>query len=235
MARHCHIGLIRSSESVWELDNAKGFFDNWNLIFVNRAPKARKQIRANRRNIKKLSELQDQGYDIWAIDEVHFQQQGTRCRMWIAPENIALFVIQQPTRKGVGYFGAVRIRDGKFIFSREEKVFDAVSTWNFLKKVRKFACHSGRKVALIIDNAKYHHAILHRKWREKAGDKFLMAYLPPYSPELNPIERVWKFTRRMRLHNQFFPTLHSLIYEAENLFKLWHFGSDDLKRLCSIG
>jgi transposase len=32
-------------------------------------------------------------------------------------------------------------------------------------------------------------------------------YLPPYSPELNPIERVWKLTRRQCLHNRYFLVL----------------------------
>ena len=37
--------------------------------------------------------------------------------------------------------------------------------------------------------------------------------------ELNPIERVWKLTRRLRLYNQFFPTLDILRNEVENLFR----------------
>lgn len=155
--------------------------------------------------------------------------------MWIASEEKNPIVLQQPTRKGVGYFGAVRLRDGKFIFAYERGSFNARSTWDFLKKIRRAACHSGRKVALIIDNAKYHHAILHSDWRKKSRDKFQMPYLPLYSPELNPIERVWKLTRRMKLHNQYFPTLDSLISEVEILFRTWHSGSSDLMRLCRIG
>jgi hypothetical protein len=30
--------------------------------------------------------MEDATVDLWAIDEVHFQQHGSRCRMWIAPE-----------------------------------------------------------------------------------------------------------------------------------------------------
>ena len=53
------------------------------------------------------------------MDEVHFQQYGSRCRMWVPPEVKDPVLQHHPTRKSVGYFGAVRLRDGKFIFARE--------------------------------------------------------------------------------------------------------------------
>jgi transposase len=62
-------------------------------------------------------------------------------------------------------------------------------------------------VVIIIDNAKYHHALLHKTWREEAMPRFRLDFLPPYSPDLNPIERVWKVTRRLCLHNVYFPKL----------------------------
>ena len=56
--------------------------------------------------------------DLWAIDEVHFQQHGSRARMWIPPEVDDPVVLHHPTRKSVGYFGAVRLRDGKHTRTR---------------------------------------------------------------------------------------------------------------------
>ena len=46
------------------------------------------------------------------MDEVHFQQYGSRCRMWVPPEVKDPVLQHHPTRKSVGYFGAVRLRDG---------------------------------------------------------------------------------------------------------------------------
>ena len=63
---------------------------------------------------------------------------------------------------------------------------------------------------------------------------FILEYLPPYSPELNPIERVWKLTRRLRLHNRYFPKLEDVFLAAESLFEMWQNGAEDLKRLCRI-
>ena len=59
-------------------------------------------------------------------------------------------------------------------------------------------------------------------------------YLPPYSPELNPIERVWKLTRRMVVHNRYFSSLQNLADAIELLFNTWSSGNDTLYKLCAI-
>lgn len=133
--------------------------------------------------------------DLWSADEVRFQQHGSRCRMWIAPEDADPVIMHEPTRRSVGYFGAVRLRDGKFVYRRETEKFNAKTFWDFLKQLRESSSHSGKKVIVISDNARYHHAQLHREYREKCADRFALDFLPPYSPDLNPIERVWKLTR----------------------------------------
>jgi transposase len=56
-------------------------------------------------------------------------------------------------------------------------------------------------------------------------------YLPPYSPELNPIERVWKLTRRQCLHNRYFATLEEVIAAVEAQFGSWARRNDALRRL----
>jgi transposase len=168
------------------------------------------------------------------MDEVHFQQYGSRCRMWVPPEEKDPVLLHHPTRKSVGYFGAVRLRDGKFVAAREPEQFDAQTTWAFLQQLRRVSRRSGRQVILIIDNAKYHHAKLHRQWREAQEPDFHLAYLPPYSPDLNPIERVWKLVRRVCLHNRYFPKLESVMGAAEAQFERWASESSTLKKLCAV-
>src|SRR5260370_42570819 len=53
--------------------------------------------------------MQDANVDLWATDEVHFQQHGPRCRLWIPPEIKGPVLLHAPARKSVGYFGAVRL------------------------------------------------------------------------------------------------------------------------------
>jgi len=80
--------------------------------------------------------MKDETVDLWATDEVHFQQHGSRCQMWIPPEIQDPVLLHAPTRRSVGYFGAVRLRDGRFHFQRESDKFNGASFFAFLKSLR---------------------------------------------------------------------------------------------------
>lgn len=154
--------------------------------------------------------------------------------MWIPPECKDPIVLHFPTRKSVGYFGAIRLCDGKLVCQRETNSFNAQSYWKFMKKLRQISCHTGRRVLVLADNARYHHAKLHAQWREQCSDRFSQLFLPPYSPDLNPIERVWKLTRRLATHNQYFETIDHVVDAVESQFKLWSKPNSTLKKLCAI-
>jgi transposase len=48
------------------------------------------------------------------------------------------------------------------------------------------------------------------KWAEKHEEQLEIHYLPPYSPDLNPVEWVWKKTKWAATHNRFFDSLKAL-------------------------
>lgn len=112
-----------------------------------------------------------------------------------------------PGSKSVRYFGAVRVRDGKSLFRKEPEMFNGETFWAFLRQLETASQENGRRVIVIADNSKYPHAKLHAAWRLERRGRFGLDFLPPYSPELNPIKRVWKRTRRNCLHNAYFPRL----------------------------
>ena len=143
-------------------------------------------------------------------------------------------LLHHPTRRSVGYFGAVRLRDGKFLYRREENKFNAKSFLEFMKALRMASCHSGRRVVIIADNVRYHHARLHEDWRQRAAPEFRLEFLPPYSPDMNPSERVWKLTRRKATHNRYFAELNNIIDAVEFTFDQWTTGNETLRRLCAI-
>lgn len=172
--------------------------------------------------------------DLWATDEVHFQQHGSRCRMWVPPEVKDPILFHAPTRKSVGYFAAVRLRDGKLLCRRETSRFNAVTFLEFLIMFRRLSASKSRRVVVISDNANYHRAVYHQPWRQQHAERFALDFLPPYSPELNPIERVWKLTRRLCLHNRYFQELNHVITAVEDQFTKWAGPNDTLRRLCAI-
>jgi len=178
--------------------------------------------------------MQDASVDLWATDEVHVQQHGSRCRMGIPPEIKDPVLLHAPTRKRVGYCGAVRLRDGRFVFRRETGKCNGYSFFPFLPQLRPASRGTRRRVVVITDTAPSHHSRLHRPWREKHAHRFVLDFLPPYSPELNPIERVWKLTRRRCLHNRYFANLQDLLSAVESEFANWTTRNDVLRRLCAI-
>jgi transposase len=154
--------------------------------------------------------------------------------MWVPPEIKDPILLHAPTRKSVGYFGAVRLRDGKLLTKREEKLFDAETFWQFLKLLHQASSRSARRIVVISDNAKYHHALLHQQWRQQHQPQFVLHFLPPYSPQLNPIERIWKLTRRLCLHNVFFSHLQEVTDGVEQQFNQWRKPNETLRKLCTL-
>jgi transposase len=154
--------------------------------------------------------------------------------MWIAPEEKDPVLAHHPTRKAIGYYGAVRLRDGKFIYQREEELFQGEGFWHFMLDVKQTGRSRDRKIVVISDNARYHHARIHQPWRETMAEEFALHFLPPYSPELNPIERVWKLVRRNCIHNRYFGQLEEVVEVVERQFAKWVRPNPVLRRLCSL-
>jgi transposase len=103
-----------------------------------------------------------------------------------------------------------------------------------MKSLRRYSIRPGRRVVVITDNSKYHHALLHRAWSEEHTSEFSLDYLPPYSRISIPIERVWKLTGRLCLHNRSFNQLEGVIDSVEAEFCQWTKHNETLRRLCAI-
>ena len=98
----------------------------------------------------------------------------------------------------------------------------------------------GRHYVLVMDNAPWHKKTLRLIDTEKLpeymdiSDKVTFLMLPPYSPDLNPIEQVWRITRKENTHNTFFASLSELAQTVDNAFKEWAEPNDQLRSLCSF-
>ena len=152
--------------------------------------------------------------------------------MWVAPEVKDPVLMHAPTRKSVACFGAVSLSTGKFVRALCKK-FDALTFESFLKRLLRHRSRSKRMV-VVLDNARYHHAILLAPLLRKYRRILTLLFLPPYSSQLAPIERVWKLARRMATHNRFFATLRELLAAVEQCFDRWQTPNSVLRRLCGI-
>lgn len=152
--------------------------------------------------------------------------------MWVPPEIKDPVLMHAPTRKSVACFGAVSLSTGKFIRAMCDK-FDALTFEVFLKKLLRHRSR-GRRMVIVLDNAKYHHAVLLKPLLHKFRAVLTLLFLPPYSPQLAPIERVWKLARRMATHNRFFATLSEVLTAIDQCFDRWRYPNQVLRRLCGI-
>ncbi len=161
------------------------------------------------------------------LDECHFYQRGTRKRTWYPPEDLDPIVFREPRRKGISVFGALSINDGK-LFTKMTERYNSMTFLEFLCIVHGKFPNS----TVVLGNALYHHANVVKEFAFLTGMDTL--FLPPYSPELNPIESVWKLVRKHATHNRYFEKLSNLSGALKDEFNRYIWPNEELKRLCVI-
>lgn len=153
-------------------------------------------------------------------DEASFQLSGTLSRTWTEKgKDYTAQVFHKACRESEKVFGVVTIEENpRFNFRFTEK-FNATTFLSFLQHLTR---HYDEKIFLVLDNAPYHHAKMVTNWVEENSDKIELFFLPPYSPDLNAQEYVWRVTRRSATHNRYFKTreeLHDALFRRFNRFQ----------------
>lgn len=98
----------------------------------------------------------------------------------------------------------------------EEETINAEATINLLKAIAEKQKRG--KVYIILDNAKHHHALLVRRWCLH-HPRFKLIFLPAYSPNLNLIERLWRFFHQRVTWNRYFETFEEFKTTTLAFFK----------------
>jgi transposase len=150
----------------------------------------------------------------------------------VAPEIKDPLLQHAPTRKSVACFGAVNLGTGVFVRTFSP-VFNAETFRSFLGQLLRHRSRCKRMV-IVLDNAGYHHARLLQPFLRKYRRVLSLLFLPPYSPQLAAIERVWKLARRLATHNRYFATLPEVLNVVSACFDAWRRPNRVLRRLCCI-
>jgi transposase len=108
-------------------------------------------------------------------------------------------------KEKISVIGAIGMDNGQLV-KMESGIFNADSFRNFIKKMLRSA-KTDKKILMVLDNARFHHAKINKEFLKSVRDRINLLYLPPYSPDLNPIESLWKKTRRDVTHNRYFESL----------------------------
>jgi transposase len=152
--------------------------------------------------------------------------------MWVVPEIKDPVLQQAPTCKSAACFGAVNLGNGAFVRTCCS-VFNAETFLQFLRRLLRHRS-TRRRMMIVLDHARYHHDRLLRPFLGKYRQILSLLFLPPYSPQLASIERVWKLARRLATHHRCFPTLAEVLDAVNRCFDAWRKPNRVLRRLCCI-
>lgn len=131
--------------------------------------------------IKKLAKTEDA--EIYWGDETGVRNDCQHSRGY-APRGQTPVVEMNAKRFSVNMVSAIN-NQGLLRFMLYESSMNARVLIKFMRRLIKDA---GRKVFLILDNLRVHHAKIVKAWLERHQEKIEVFYLPSYSPELNPDE-----------------------------------------------
>ena len=159
---------------------------------------------------------------IYFADSVHPQHQTHLAYGWIY-RGVRKEVAMTGRQYRLNFMGGICLNGYRIIYKRAEKV-DTNSIKEFLGKLRKNHPDKSR-IHLILDNAGYHRS---KEVRSFAKELFIeLHYLPPYSPNLNPIERLWKIMHEQVSYNKYYEKFSEFSEATLHFFK--HIGKN--KRL----
>jgi len=145
--------------------------------------------------------------EVFFYDEAFFKRESTITRGWYL-KGFKNSVDCPITKEKVGVLGALNPRNGRV----HSLIFDGCDSNTFIYYLESLLDEykGGKKIALILDNASSHKSKLVKKFVVSVKGKLELVYLPPYSPDLNPVERVWKDLRYKVTHNVYFDSLEIL-------------------------
>jgi len=106
--------------------------------------------------------------------------------------------------QGVKLVGYLNYETGE-VYCEEHECYDAIVFLGFLKNV--IAKNPTGKTVMILDNARIHHAKLIQPFLDENKEHLTLMFLPPYSPNLNLIEGLWKWMKERVVNNVFYKTV----------------------------
>lgn len=144
-------------------------------------------------------------------DEASFPQWGSLSYTW-ARRNQAPQVKTTGKRKAYKVFGLIEFFSGRLFHQGIEGQFNSESYQAFLLSV---LAQTTAHLFLIQDGAKYHTSKAMRQFFAQHTDRLTVFQLPSYSPDYNPIEYLWRKTKKQATHNKYFEQFTELIGSVE--------------------
>ena len=151
-------------------------------------------------SLEPLLEEEKQGKRrVFFVDAAHFVMGAFLGMLWCFER---LFLKSSSGRKRYNVLGAYSVKGTELITVTNDAYINSDTLVELLTTINRL--HPDTAITLVMDNARYQRC---DKVMDKAKELGIdLLFLPPYSPNLNLIERLWKFTKKQCLYNRYYET-----------------------------
>lgn len=156
---------------------------------------------------EKLKEMLAEDETICFMDGVHPTHNVQPAYGWIR-KGVRKEIPSNTGRSRLNLSGIIDIINHSVVV-QEDEMLNSKATICFFQKIEKYYPNKN-KIHVFCDNARYYRNEAVRKFLETS--KIVLHFLPPYSPNLNPIERLWKWMKERVIYN--------IYYEGFEEFKI---------------
>ncbi len=163
-------------------------------------------------------------------DEASFPQWGTLSYTW-ARRGVQPVVKTSGKRKGYKVFGLIDYFTGRFFHQGHDGRLNSASYTAFLSGVLE---QTPQPIILIQDGAKYHTSAETTAFFEQHATRLEVCQLPTYSPDYNPIEKLWKKLKEAETHLHYFPTFAALTEKVEQALVKFGNAPQEILALCGL-
>ena len=163
-------------------------------------------------------------------DEASFPQWGTLTYTW-ARRGQQPQVKTSGKRKGYKVFGLIEYFTGRFFYQGQEGRLNSTAYVAFLQRVLE---HTTQPILLIQDGARYHTSAETKAFFAQQAARLQVFQLPTYSPDYNPIEKLWKKIKQQETHLHYFPTFEALTDKVEHALLKFANIPEEILALCSL-
>lgn len=162
------------------------------------------------------------------MDAAHFILQPFICALWCVAR---LFIKASAGRNRINVLGTVNAITKEIITFSNTTYITAETIVLFLQQLREH--YGDLPLKIVLDNARYQHCRLVEAAAKQLNITLL--FLPSYSPNLNIIERLWKFTKKKILYAKYYETPHKFHTAITDFFQTVNQKYDaDLKNLLTL-
>jgi len=155
---------------------------------------------------------------IYFVDGVHPQHNTIATFGWIK-KGQTKHLKTNNGRQRTNINGAINLQTKEVLYVEDERINAQTMIMLLSLMVEK---QKKGKIHIILDNAKYYHAQLVKNFL-KDHPRIILHFMPPYSPNLNIIERLWKILKKKVVYNKFYLKFDDFRDAIINFFenKVW--------------